>query len=179
MQDWKEAVDFETLLEGERHRLVRLCAWFAHDPNAAEDLAQAAWKNREQLTSLDKLKPWTSSIARNICLNWSRRRYREQSRLVFSMDAEEVQENEPADDSTRDSDRPERPRRHRVVSHGRPLEFGGMMIDPLGAAYVVDVVKAGANVFGLLVAVQAVGGILGGLLAGKVGERMATARLYG
>jgi MFS family permease len=59
------------------------------------------------------------------------------------------------------------------------LNFGGVMIDPLGAAYIVDVVKAGAEVFGMLVAVQAIGGILGGLLAGKVGERLPTARLYG
>ena len=59
------------------------------------------------------------------------------------------------------------------------LNFGGIMIDPLGAAYIVDVVKAGANVYGLLVTVQAVGGILGGLLAGKVGERLSIARLYG
>ena len=59
------------------------------------------------------------------------------------------------------------------------LNFGGVMIDPLGAAYIVDVVKAGAEVFGMLVAVQAVGGIIGGLLAGKVGERVPLARLYG
>lgn len=59
------------------------------------------------------------------------------------------------------------------------LNFGGVMIDPLGAAYIVDVVRAGAEVFGLLVTVQAVGGIIGGLLAGKVGERISTARLYG
>ena len=59
------------------------------------------------------------------------------------------------------------------------LNFGGVMIDPLGAAYIVDVVKAGAGVYGMLVAVQAVGGIIGGLLAAKVGERMPVARLYG
>ncbi len=59
------------------------------------------------------------------------------------------------------------------------LNFGGVMIDPLGAAYIVDVVKAGAEVFGMLVAVQAVGGIIGGLLAGKVGERVPLTRLYG
>ena len=59
------------------------------------------------------------------------------------------------------------------------LNFGGVMIDPLGAAYIVDVVKADAQVFGLLVTVQAIGGIIGGLLAGKVSERISTARLYG
>jgi MFS family permease len=59
------------------------------------------------------------------------------------------------------------------------LNFGGIMIDPLGAAYIIDVVKAGAEMFGLLIAVQAVGGILGGLIAGRVGERMSAARLYG
>jgi len=59
------------------------------------------------------------------------------------------------------------------------LNFGGVMIDPLGAAYIIDVVKAGAEIFGLLIAVQAVGGILGGLIAGKFGERLSAARLYG
>ena len=59
------------------------------------------------------------------------------------------------------------------------LNFGGIMIDPMAAPYIVDVVKAGPEVFGWLVTVQAVGGILGGLLAGKVGQRMDTASLYG
>ena len=94
MQMFSKGMDFETILSGERPRLVRLCAWFAGSPEAAEDLAQetliAAWKNREQLISLEKLKPWTSAIARNICLNWSRRHYREQSRLSYSMDADEA-----------------------------------------------------------------------------------------
>ena len=58
------------------------------------------------------------------------------------------------------------------------LNFGGVMIDPLGAAYVIDIVKANAEIFGLLIAVQAIGGIAGGLLAGKVGSRMSAARLY-
>jgi hypothetical protein len=59
------------------------------------------------------------------------------------------------------------------------LNFGGVMIDPLGAAYIIDVVKANAKIFGLLIAVQAVGGIIGGLVAGKVGTQMSLARLYG
>lgn len=59
------------------------------------------------------------------------------------------------------------------------LNFGGIMIDPLGAPYIVDIVKAGPQVFGWLTTVQAVGGIVGGLTAGKVNQKLSTARLYG
>jgi MFS family permease len=59
------------------------------------------------------------------------------------------------------------------------LNFGGVMIDPLGAAYIIDVVKTNAEIFGLLVAVQALGGITGGLIAGRFGTRMSAAHLYG
>jgi RNA polymerase sigma factor (sigma-70 family) len=94
MQVLNEILDFETLLADERPRLVRLCAWFAGTEEAAEDLAQealiAAWKSRDQLTSLDKLKPWTAAIARNVCLNWSRRHYREQKRMLYSIDSDEA-----------------------------------------------------------------------------------------
>ena len=93
MQVLHEALDFETRLVGERPRLVRLCAWFTGSEEAAEDLAQetliAAWKSRDQLTSPDKLKPWTAAIARNVCLNWSRQYYREQKRVWYSMDSNE------------------------------------------------------------------------------------------
>lgn len=88
-----EAISFEAVLMEERARLVRLCAWFSRAPDAAEDLAQetliAAWKSRDQLTSLDKLKPWTTSIARNVCLNWSRQHYREQKRMAYSIDGDD------------------------------------------------------------------------------------------
>ena len=93
MQRNEASTDFETILAGERERLVRLCAWFSGNPDAAEDLAQetliAAWKNKAQLLSLDKLKPWTASIARNICLDWSRRHHRERNRHAYSMDSAE------------------------------------------------------------------------------------------
>jgi RNA polymerase sigma factor (sigma-70 family) len=86
-----EGMDFERALTDERPHLVRLCAWFAGSEEAAEDLAQetliAAWHSRHQLISADKLKPWTSAIARNICLNWLRGHYREQAHLLASMDA--------------------------------------------------------------------------------------------
>jgi RNA polymerase sigma factor (sigma-70 family) len=102
MQDLKEVSDFETLLAGERPRLVRLCAWFSGSQEAAEDLAQealvAAWKSRSQLTSPEKLKPWTTSIARNVCLNWSRRHYREQDRVAYSMDSDEESVDEIQDE---------------------------------------------------------------------------------
>jgi RNA polymerase sigma factor (sigma-70 family) len=95
---------FETILVDERARLVRLCAWFSGTPEAAEDLAQetliAAWKNRKQLTSLNKLKPWTSAIARNVCLNWSRGHYREQSRIAYSINSDE----EPFNDFPEETD---------------------------------------------------------------------------
>src|SRR5215211_344961 len=93
MQVLHEVLDFETRLIGERPRLVRLCAWFTGNEEAAQDLAQetliAAWKNRDQLTSPDKLKPWTSAIAHNICLNWSRRYTREQAHRIHSFDSAE------------------------------------------------------------------------------------------
>ena len=93
MRSHEEITTFEMALAEERTRLVRLCAWFSGNSEAAEDLAQetliAAWKSRDQLTSLDKLKAWTTSIARNICLNWSRRYYREQSHLLCSIDSGE------------------------------------------------------------------------------------------
>jgi MFS family permease len=59
------------------------------------------------------------------------------------------------------------------------LNFGGIMIDPLGAPYIVDVVQAGPEVFGWLNTVQAMGGIIGGLAAGKVNQKIGTASLYG
>jgi RNA polymerase sigma factor (sigma-70 family) len=104
MQDWKETTDFETLLAGERPRLVQLCSWFAGNLQAAEDLAQetliAAWKSKDQLRSVDQLKAWTSAIARNICLNWSRKHYREQDHLVYSLDSDEEQWNEPREETS-------------------------------------------------------------------------------
>lgn len=83
MEHLEESFGFENLLENERPRLVRLCAWFTGNQEVAEDLAQetliAAWKSRDRLIGADKIKPWLSAIARNVCLNWSRQHYREQS----------------------------------------------------------------------------------------------------
>ena len=104
MKDHDEGIDFESVLSGERPRLIRLCRWLTGNTEVAEDLAQeallAAWKNRDQLTSLDKLKAWTSAIARNVCLNWSRQHYREQAHSVISIDSvENSLEDEIPDDT--------------------------------------------------------------------------------
>jgi RNA polymerase sigma factor (sigma-70 family) len=102
MPSYEEETGFEAALTQERPRLIRLCAWFSSSPEAAEDLAQetllAAWRSREKLTSLEKLQPWTSAIARNVCLNWSRQTYREQTHLAPSMDSEKPWEDRLQDD---------------------------------------------------------------------------------
>jgi predicted MFS family arabinose efflux permease len=59
------------------------------------------------------------------------------------------------------------------------LNFGGIMISPMGAPYMVEIVKAGPETFGWLLTVQAVGGILGGLLAGQVGQKKSMTRIFG
>ena len=59
------------------------------------------------------------------------------------------------------------------------LNFGGIMIDPLFAPFVEDVLQASAAMYGLLITVQAVGGIVAGLIASRVSQRMSTAAMYG
>lgn len=59
------------------------------------------------------------------------------------------------------------------------LNFGGIMIDPLFAPFVEDVLGASAAVYGWLSTVQAVGGIAAGLIAGRVSRYMSTAAMYG
>lgn len=59
------------------------------------------------------------------------------------------------------------------------LNFGGIMIDPLFAPFVEDVLRASAAVYGVLATVQAIGGIAAGLIAGWVSQRMSTAAMYG
>ena len=58
------------------------------------------------------------------------------------------------------------------------LNFGGIMIDPLFAPFVEEVIQASAAVYGTLITVQAVGGIGAGLIASWVSRRMSTAAMY-
>jgi predicted MFS family arabinose efflux permease len=59
------------------------------------------------------------------------------------------------------------------------LNFGGIMIDPLGAPYMIEIVKVGPDVFGWLITVQAIGGMIGGLLVGKLNQKLSIVQLYG
>lgn len=59
------------------------------------------------------------------------------------------------------------------------LNFGGIMIDPLFAPFVEDVLQTSAAVFGLLITVQAAGGLIAGLVAGYISQRVSTIAMYG
>lgn len=68
--------------EGERARLVRLCARLVGDAAVAEDLAQEtlveAWRQRHKLQQPEGRARWLSAIARNICRRWRSRPERRQ-----------------------------------------------------------------------------------------------------
>lgn len=85
-----DTFDVETLLAAERPRLVRLCARLSGNWDTAEDLAQEtlfqAWRYADRLQTWDQATPWLSGIARNVCLHWSRRYYREQAQLAQPTD---------------------------------------------------------------------------------------------
>jgi MFS family permease len=59
------------------------------------------------------------------------------------------------------------------------MNFGGVMIDPLYPAFVSDVLRAGPQAFGWLLTTWAVGGLLGGLVVGKLGKAVRPTRLLG
>lgn len=55
--------------------------------------------------------------------------------------------------------------------------FGGTMLSPLYPAFAEDVLRAGAAGFGWILTAQALGGILGGLMIGRLGIVLPTARI--
>jgi RNA polymerase sigma-70 factor (ECF subfamily) len=82
---------FDTLLAGERSRLVGFCAHLTGNPGVAEDLAQEtlleAWRNQHKLCAQDRVSPenrikWLQAIARNVCLRWGRRHGRDLAHLA-------------------------------------------------------------------------------------------------
>ncbi len=88
----------EALFLAERPRLLRLCGRLSGQPAAAEDLVQEtffqAWKHADRLPDGTQAAPWLSGIARNVCLHWSRRHYRERAHLYPPVQGETPLEND-------------------------------------------------------------------------------------
>jgi RNA polymerase sigma factor (sigma-70 family) len=82
----------ETILAGERTRLVRFCAYLTGNPDAAEDLAQEtlleAWRNQQKLRHQDERQhaenwiKWLRGIARHVCMRWVRSHGRDLAHLA-------------------------------------------------------------------------------------------------
>ena len=96
MQQVELARSFEEILSAERPRLVRLCARLSGSREAAEDLAQetllVAWRHAGRLQEPEQYAPWLSGIARNVCLQWSRRHYGERARLAQQGQSESAED---------------------------------------------------------------------------------------
>jgi RNA polymerase sigma factor (sigma-70 family) len=77
----------EGVLPSEWPRLVRLCAHFTGDHDAAEDLAQEtlieAWRHQDRVYDWQGYSSWLSAIARNLSLRWVRQRGIEQAHLAL------------------------------------------------------------------------------------------------
>src|SRR6188768_4210113 len=82
-----EGFKIEGVLPSEWPRLVRLCAHFTGDHDAAEDLAQEtlieAWRHQDRVYDWQGYSSWLSAIARNLSLRWVRQRGREQAHLAL------------------------------------------------------------------------------------------------
>jgi RNA polymerase sigma factor (sigma-70 family) len=85
-----EGFKIEGVLPSEWPRLVRLCAHFTGDHDAAEDLAQEtlieAWRHQDRVYDWQGYSSWLAAIARNVSLRWVRQRGREQARIATSID---------------------------------------------------------------------------------------------
>lgn len=73
-------------------------------------------------------------------------------------------------------------RRHRVLTSLlivlSVVTLGGTMIDPLIAPFVYQVLKGNAAQFGWMLTVQGLGGVLGGLLIGRLARRGGVSSLF-
>jgi len=86
-----EVFPIEGVLPSEWPRLVRLCAHFTGDRDAAEDLAQEtlieAWRHQDRVYDWQGYSSWLSAIARNLSLRWVRQRGREQAHLALPINS--------------------------------------------------------------------------------------------
>jgi predicted MFS family arabinose efflux permease len=57
--------------------------------------------------------------------------------------------------------------------------LGGTMMDPLFAPYFIEVLTLSASLFGFLLTVQGIGGILGGLVIGQFATHLRPFKLFG
>lgn len=98
----------QAALEGERARIVRLCAHLSGEPAVAEDLAQEtlieAWRHLDHLRDVNAYQAWLTGIARNICLRWRRRRHRERNRELRVIQGTHVTAGELGDTLAADVD---------------------------------------------------------------------------
>lgn len=73
--------------------------------------------------------------------------------------------------------------RHRVLrlllAFSLITSIGEGIMGTLFAPFVRDVLHGGGQAFGLIVSVQAIGGIVGGFVAAALGDRLSAARLFG
>lgn len=78
---------FATLVTGQQQRLVRLCAYFTSDLQAAEDLAQEtlliAWQHRQRISDPNGFSHWLNAIARNVCRHHLRGQRRAAAHLAL------------------------------------------------------------------------------------------------
>jgi MFS family permease len=74
-------------------------------------------------------------------------------------------------------------RRHRILALLLLVlsvtTLGGTMVDPLIAPFVYEVLKGNAAQFGWMLTVQGFGGIVGGLLIGRLARQVKAASLFG
>jgi RNA polymerase sigma-70 factor (ECF subfamily) len=93
-------VDLSTETASERAHLERLCFRLTGDADAAEDLAQEtlveAWRLEHRLHSPDGRRKWLNAIARNMCLRWNSKQYRELQR--FSLPNDTLDNPDPSQD---------------------------------------------------------------------------------
>lgn len=84
---WADVSHLESVLPHEWPRLVRLCAHFSGDRDAAEDLAQEtlleAWRHQDQLRDWQGYSAWLSAIARNVSLRWLRKYGHERAHMRY------------------------------------------------------------------------------------------------
>src|SRR4051812_21569300 len=87
-QQLTNSFQIDGALSSEWPRLVRLCAHFTGDRDAAEDLAQEtlieAWRHQDRVYDWQGYSSWLSGIARNLSLRWIRQRGREGAHLITS-----------------------------------------------------------------------------------------------